>query len=276
MKKVLSLGLAAMMLMGALAGCGGQGGTGSYTDLSMIEGVELGVEQYGVAFRKGSDMVAKVDAISAELFKDGTIAELAEKYDQKDSIVTEFKASTDSNPTGDSDWEYIKNKGKLIVGCTIFDPMNYKDDNGNWVGFDVEYAQAVCKKLGIEAEFKVIEWDTKEMALETKAIDCAWNGMTLTDAMLNAADCTGAYMRNFQVVVVKDAKTFTSLESLKGKTVAVEAGSAGEAAAKANDNLSGKLTPVEDQAAALLQVKSGAADACVIDYVMAKAMLQKK
>lgn len=275
MKKVISLGIAAMMLIGALAGCGGKG-TGSYTDLSMIEGVELGVEQYGIAFRKGSDMVAKVDAVSAELFKDGTIANLAEKYDQTDSIVAEFVPSADSNPTGDSDWEYIKSKGKMVIGCTIFDPMNYKDDSGKWVGFDTEYAQAVCSKLGIEAEFKVIEWDTKEMALETKAIDCAWNGMTLTDAIRNAADCTGAYMKNFQVVVVKDSKTFSSLESLKGKTVAVEASSAGEVAAKANAVLSGNLTPVEDQAAALLQVKSGAADACVIDYVMAKSVLQKK
>ncbi|MBQ8752644.1 MAG: lipoprotein, partial [Clostridia bacterium] len=128
MKKLLSVLTAVLLLAGCLAGCGGN--AGSYSDLSMIEGVELGVEEYGIAWRSGSDMVAKVDAISAELFTDGTIKAIAEKYDQTDNIVTTFVPSTDSNPTGDSDWEYIKAKGKLVIGVTLYDPMNYKDENG--------------------------------------------------------------------------------------------------------------------------------------------------
>lgn len=272
MKKILATILASVLCLCLLAGCSGGG---SYSDLSMIEGVELGIEEYGMAFRKGSDMVAKVDAITADLFADGSIAEMAETYDLTDSLVTEFVASTDSNPSGDSDYEYIKNKGTMVIGITDFDPMNYKDENGEWIGFDTEYAKAVCAKLGVTPEFKEIVWENKELELETKSIDCVWNGMTITEAMLNAADVTGAYIKNYQVVVVKDAETFTSLESLKGKTVVAEAGSAGEKAAQADANLSESYKAVESQADALLQVKSGQADACVIDYVMAKSMLSK-
>ncbi len=273
MKKYLALLCALLMLVGCFAGCGAS--EGSYSDLSMIEGVELGVEEYGIAFRAGSDMVAKVDAISADLFADGTMKTIAEKYNQTNNIVPAFTASTDSNPAGDSDWEYIKGKGKMVIGVTVYDPMNYQDANGKWIGFDTEYAEAVCAKLGVTAEFKIIDWDSKEMALQTKDIDCVWNGMTITDALLTAADITGAYMKNYQVVVVKDAETYTSLESLKGKTIVAEGGSAGQKAAQADPNLSVGFKPVDDQAAALLQVKSGAADACVIDFVMAESMLSK-
>ncbi len=273
MKKMLALLCAVLMLAGCLVGCGAS--KGAYSDLSMLKGVELGVEEYGIAFRTGSDMVAKVDAISADLFADGTIKAIAEKYNQTDNIVEAFVASKDSNPAGDSDWEYIKAKGVMVIGVTVYDPMNYQDAEGKWIGFDTEYAEAVCAKLGVTPEFKIIDWDSKEMALQTKDIDCVWNGMTITEAMLNAADVSGAYMKNYQVVVVKDAETYTTLESLKGKTVVAEGGSAGEKAAQADPNLSVGYKPVDDQAAALLQVKSGAAEACVIDFVMADSMLSK-
>lgn len=270
MKKILCVLTAVLLLMGCLTACSN---TGSYSDLSIMPGVELGVEEYGIAWRTGSDMVAKVDAITADLFADGTIKAIAEKYDQVDNIVPTFTASADSNPSGDSDWEYIKAKGKLVIGVTLYDPMNYKDENGKWIGFDTEYAEAVCAKLGVTPEFKIIDWNSKEMALQTKDIDCVWNGMTITEAMLNAADVSGAYMKNYQVVVVKDAKTYTSLASLKGKVIAVEDGSAGETAAAADENLSVGMKEVEDMASALLEVKSGTADACVIDYVMAKSVV---
>lgn len=280
MKKLLALFTAALMLC-CFAGCGAEDNTststasGSYSDLSIIEGVELGVEEYGIAFRKGSDLVAKVDEISAELFSRGKIAEIAKTYDLTDSIVSEFKASEDSDPSGESDYDYIKAKGTLVIGITNFDPMDYLDADGKWIGFDADYARAVCEKLGVEPEFKEIVWENKLMELDTKSIDCVWNGMTITDEVLNGADVTGAYIKNYQVVVVKDADTFDSLASLKGKTVVAEAGSAGEAAAKDDENLSASYKAVESQADALLQVKSGQADACVIDYVMAKSMLSK-
>lgn len=140
--KLLCLMMAILMCVFAFTACGDKKDQKSYADLSMIEGVEIGVEYYGIAFRTGSDMVAKVDAVTAELFADGTIAAIAEKYDQKDSLVPEFVASTDSAPAGDSDFEYIKGKGVMVIGVTDFDPMNYKDKDGKWIGFDTEYIMA--------------------------------------------------------------------------------------------------------------------------------------
>ena len=281
MKKLLAMVTVGIMLF-CFAGCGASksnnesgSGSASYSSLSMIDGVELGVEEYGIAFRKGSDMVAKVNEITKELFSDGTIADIAKTYDLTDSLVPEFKADDSTASSGESDLEYIKGKGKLVIGITNFDPMDYKNADNEWIGFDADYARAVCKKLGVEAEFKEIVWDNKLMELDTKSIDCIWNGMTITNEVTEGADVTGAYIKNYQVVVVKDSDKYTSLESLNGKKIVAEAGSAGESAAKEETNLSKGYKAVESQADALLQVKSGQADACVIDYVMAKSMLTK-
>lgn len=277
MKKLLAILTVAATLF-CFAGCGSkksESGAGAYSSLSMLEGVELGVEEYGIAFRKGSDMIGKVDEITEELFQSGKIAEIAKKYELESSLVAEFKAADKAETASNSDFEYIKNKGTLVIGITNFDPMDYKDANGEWIGFDADYARAVCEKLGVKAEFKEIVWENKLMELDTKSIDCVWNGMTITDEVTIGADVTGAYIKNYQVVVVKDADKYTSLDSLSGKAVVAEAGSAGEAAAKEDKKLSKKYKAVESQADALMQVKSGQAEACVIDYVMAKSMLSK-
>ena len=183
-----------------------------------------------------------------------------------------FAGCGDKKTATDSDLEYVKNNGKLVIGITDFDPMDYKDANGEWIGFDADLARKVCEKLGVTAEFKVITWGQKENELNTKSIDAIWNGMTITDAIKNVADVSGAYMTNYQVVVVKDAK-YTTVESLAGQTIVAEQGSAGESAIQANATLSKSYKPVESQSDALLQVQSGQAAACVIDYVMAGSML---
>ena len=130
-----------------------------------------------------------------------------------------------------SDLDYIKGKGKMVIGYTVYEPMNYTDADGNFTGFDTELATAVCEKLGVEPEFVEINWDTKVVELDAKSIDCIWNGMTLTD------DHYGEHRlpprptsKNAQVVVVKDGTDYTSTADLVGKTVVAEAGSAGEAA----------------------------------------------
>ena len=100
---------------------------------------------------------------------------------------------------------YIQNKGTLVVGITEFAPMDYKDDSGQWTGFDAELAQLVAQRLGVEVEFVVIDWGQKVNELNSQAIDVVWNGMTLTDGVQNAMTCTPAYCRNAQVVVVPAA-----------------------------------------------------------------------
>ena len=275
MKRIIALLLAVMMLF-AVASCAetktNDDSQSAYAELSIMKGVELGVEEYGIAFRQGSDMVAKVDAISKDLFADGTITTIAEKYDVKAQLVPEFKAAEGQTVEGDSDWEYIKNKGTLVIGVTDYKPMDYMED-GKWVGFDAEYAEKICEKLGVTAEFKEIVWENKLLDLDTKTIDCVWNGMTIKEEITNVADVSGAYMKNYQVVIVKDADKYTDLASLKGKKIVAEAGSAGETEALANENLKEGYKAVESMADALLEVKSGAADACVIDYVMAASLV---
>lgn len=184
------------------------------------------------------------------------------------------KANTDAATTKAAtqlDSEYIKAKGKLIVGITDYAPMDYKDKDGSWTGFDAEFAEAVGKKLGVEVEFIEIDWDNKFNELNTKSIDCIWNGMTITDEVTNNTSCTNAYAKNEQVVVIaKDkADSYKDVASLAGLNIAVETGSAGESAAKDN---SLKYTSVKNQTTALLEVKAGSADACIIDSTMADTM----
>ena len=161
---------------------------------------------------------------------------------------------------------------KLVIGYTIYEPMNYLDDAGKLTGFDTEFAEAVCEKLGKEPEFVEINWDTKFPTLDADQIDCIWNGMTISDEVKANCLVSKPYVKNAQVVVMaKDAvANYTTVESLKGLKFTAEAGSAGETAIKDN-GLDENYTPVAAQTDALLAVAGGQADACVIDITMAKA-----
>ncbi|MGN1329378.1 MAG: transporter substrate-binding domain-containing protein [Eubacterium sp.] len=200
------------------------------------------------------------------------------------SVISIFAAcSKDTNDTADdtsanndtatvSDLATIKENGKLVIGITDYEPMNYKDkETGEWTGFDTEYAQAVCEKLGVEAEFIVIDWDNKFLELDAKTIDCIWNGMTITDEVKLNASVTDAYVKNAQVVVTTEEvmANYTTLAEMTDLAFTAEAGSAG---AGALDDAGIAYTAVSDQAAALMEVASGSSDACVIDLTMANAM----
>lgn len=173
-----------------------------------------------------------------------------------------------------SDLAYIKDKGTMVIGYTVFEPMNYTDEDGNFTGFDTEFAEAVCEKLGVEPEFIVIDWDNKFIELDARTIDCIWNGMTITDEVTNNASASDPYVKNAQVVVMKSdvVGNYTTVDSLKGLSFVAEAGSAGADAIEEYE-LDPDYTQAGDQAAALLEVMSGAADACVIDLTMANAMV---
>ena len=174
--------------------------------------------------------------------------------------------------SSESDVAYIKDKGTLIVGITDFAPMDYKDDNGEWIGFDADMAKKVADSLGVEVEFVEIDWDNKILELDNKSIDVVWNGMTLTSEVTNAMECTNAYLNNAQVVVVsKDkAEDITSAEAASSLSFAVESGSAGEAAASENGF---DYVAVKSQADAVMEVAAGTSDACIIDLLMAGAMV---
>ena len=176
-----------------------------------------------------------------------------------------------SKAASDSDLAYIKGKGSLVVGITDFAPMDYQE-NGEWIGFDADMAKAFAASLGVKAEFIEIDWDNKVLELNNKSIDCVWNGMTLTDEVTKTMSCGDAYCNNAQVVVVAAdvADQYQDVDSLKSLAFAVENGSAGMDAADEN-GLS--YTAVDTQAKALMEVASGTSDACIIDLLMAGAMI---
>lgn len=179
-----------------------------------------------------------------------------------------------------SDWEYIQDKGTLVIGYTVFAPMNYTDDNGEFVGFETEFAKAVCKELGIEAKFQLIDWNSKETELKSKNIDCIWNGMSITDDRKANMSISTPYMNNKQVMVVKaeNAAKYSDKANIAGAKVVAEADSVGEEVVKGTDETPANeafkdavYTPVDSQAKAVMEVAAGTADIAVIDYIMSIA-----
>ena len=181
-------------------------------------------------------------------------------------------SNTAENTETESDLAYVQEKGTLVVGITEFEPMDYQNADGEWIGFDADMAKAFAESLGVTAEFQVIDWDNKVMELDGKTIDVVWNGMTLTDEVTSAMECTNAYCNNAQVVIVPSdvADQYQDVDSVKGLSFAVESGSAGMAEVQA---LGATYTEVSDQATALMEVASGTSDAAVIDSLMAAAMV---
>ncbi len=172
----------------------------------------------------------------------------------------------------ESDLAYVQDKGTLVVGITEFEPMDYKDEDGNWIGFDADMAAAFAESLGVDVEFIEIEWDNKELELDAKTIDVVWNGMTLTDEVTEAMECSNAYCNNAQTVILPAdvAGDYETAEDMADLIFAVEVGSAGKEQVEA---LGYEYTEVPSQADALLNVKAGTADAAVIDLLMAAAMV---
>lgn len=183
-------------------------------------------------------------------------------------------AAPASSAAADSDLAYIQSNGKMVIGYTVYEPMNYTDADGNFTGFDTELATAVCEKLGVEPDFVEINWDTKIVELDAKSIDCIWNGMTLTDEIQSNAACTKAYAKNAQVVVMKSDADYSSTADLVGKTVVAEAGSAGESAIQDDESLSqADYVSKSVQTDCLMEVAAGTADAAVLDLTLATAMI---
>ena len=190
------------------------------------------------------------------------------------STAASASSAASGSTAAGSDLDDIKGKGKMVIGYTVYEPMNYTDADGNFTGFDTELATAVCEKLGVEPEFVEINWDTKETELAAKSIDCIWNGLTLTDDREENMACTEPYVKNAQVVVVKDGTEYTSTADLVGKTVVAEAGSAGETTIQEDENLAqADYVSKSVQTDCLMEVAAGTADAAVLDLTLASAMI---
>ncbi len=200
--------------------------------LMIVEGLDLATEQYGIAARKGSGLIKKINQALIDLKVAGTVDTLADKYGIKSELCIDTTIQVaELTEAEKADWDYITSQKKFIVGYTLFAPIAYKDDNGTLIGFDIELAKAVADKLGLTVEFQEIEWNSKEALLEAKSIDCIWNGMTITEERLAQMEISIPYLNNKQVAVIRkdDKDRYTSKESMKKAIIGAEAGSAGEA-----------------------------------------------
>jgi polar amino acid transport system substrate-binding protein len=203
----------------------------TYSDsLMVVEGLTLATEKYGIAARKGSGLAKKINAALIELAKDGTVDEIAEEYGLKSEICIDKNANVaDLTADEQADWDYLVGQGKFIVGYTLFAPIAFEDNDGNLVGFDIELAKAVAEVIDLDVEFKLINWATKEAELESKTIDCIWNGMTITPEREAAMEITIPYMNNKQVAVIRkaDKEVYKSTDDMAKAIVGAEDGSAG-------------------------------------------------
>ena len=175
---------------------------------------------------------------------------------------------------GKSDVEAVKEANKLVVGVTVYPPMDYVDDeSGEWVGFDAELAQMFAKSLGVNCQLVIINWNNKVAELNSKQIDLIWNGMTASDELGEQIDFSVSYAKNAQVAVVKKGSTLTK-DGVKNAKIAVENGSAG--ATVAEETIKGtninKVTAMVD---ALNEVKAGTSEVAIIDITMAQSIIGK-
>ena len=184
----------------------------------------------------------------------------------------EAPAEAPSDSPVKTDMEYVKDKGVLVVGITDFAPMDFKNEAGEWIGFDADMANAFGEYLGVKVEFIEIDWGSKIMELDAKNIDCVWNGMTLRPEVTEAMECSKPYCNNAQVVIVPAdvADQYQDIDSIKSLSFAAEDGSAGE---EVLESMGCTVTPVLAQADALMEVKAGTCEAAVIDSLMAAAMV---
>jgi polar amino acid transport system substrate-binding protein len=171
-----------LLMAGAMIGEGT-----SYPDLTYTD--RLTEEEYGIGCRKGSDLAQYINCVLGDAYQSGTMQKLAQQYGITEELLVPQQEVT-FTAGEDSDVSYIQQKGTLVVGITEFAPMDYKDENGQWIGFDADLAKLVAERLGVEIQFVVIDWGQKINELDSKAIDVVWNGMTLTDGVMSAMACT--------------------------------------------------------------------------------------
>ncbi len=200
--------------------------------LQVVEGLTLSTEKYGIAARKGSGLIKKINGALIALANDGTVDALAEKYGIASELCIDKTATVEELTEAEmADWNYITSQEKFIVGYTLFAPIAY-EENGELIGFDIELAKAVAEKLSLTVEFSLIEWNSKEALLEAKSIDCIWNGMTINEERLAAMEISLPYLNNAQVAVIRkeDAAKYKTTADMSDAIVGAEAGSAGESA----------------------------------------------
>lgn len=276
MKKLFVLILSFITVIGgtfAFSACNGnENGTMIVKDLILVK------EEYGIAGRKQDKaFVSEINNALIELCKNGTLKSVAEKYGlQSDVAVTESTV----NPLADAEdesFEKIKQSGKVIIGYTVYAPIAYTDEKGEFVGFDIDLAKETIKyiseKCGTElkVEFQLIQWSAKEANLNEGTIDLIWNGLTIDDGRKENMCISVPYLYNNQVAVIRvadEAKYTKDTSTFASAIMGYEKGSAGEDVAL-NNNFGKEKLSFKSQLDAFNQLKAGTVDIVIIDSVMA-------
>lgn len=168
-----------------------------------------------------------------------------------------------------TDWEYIEKNGEMIVGYTLFEPIAYNEGT-NLTGFDIELARLTGEKLGINVKFQLIDWDSKEMELNSRNIDLIWNGVTVTDERKENMEFSMSYLANNQVAVIRksDSTKYTkdTIFSVENTKYCAETGSAG---ADVLENNSKDYAKAKDMVTCLTELNANTSDVAIMDSVMA-------
>ncbi len=267
LKKILAIALAALIASAMLAGC-----TRSY-DKTVVLDEDLGKEQYGIGFRNEDIALglAVRDAFE-EMIADGTAEDISNKWFGEDVILDGVVIEETTAAEDDDSLQKVLNKGTFVLGLDdSFPPMGYRDDENNIVGFDIDLAEEVCKRLGVKLVVQPIDWNSKELELSSGNIDCIWNGMSITDERVEKMFIPMAYIANSQIIVVGDGSGIASKADLKDKVVGLQAGSSALDALESDTatyESVKKVVEYADNVTAYMDLKAGRIDALVIDSVV--------
>ena len=289
--KILTAALAAAMLCASLSACGktndatettaASGSDNKTTEKYTVLSEDFGAENYAIGFRRGDDALAKkVSDILAEMTADGKAGEIAKKWFGSDVMLRDPEYPRKLNEEkGDASLQYILDKGELILGLDeTFPPMGYRDANGDIIGFDIDLATEVCSRLGVKLKLQPINWDSKEMELNGKTIDCIWNGMSITDERINGMDLSTPYIANKQIIIVKSDSGISTKADLAGKTVGAQQGSSAVDAISAEPDVKASFGSLNEYASndeAFLDLKAGRIDVLVVDEVYGRYMISQ-
>lgn len=273
LKRIIAVLLAALMLCAVVCGCGGKGGEKKYTVLED----RLAAEEYGIGFRKEDYALGmKVQGTLDEMIEDGKFAEISEKWFGEDKSLADAEYYAEVDATDDS-WEKVEQAGVLKLGLDdSFPPMGYRDEDNNVVGFDIDLATEVCNRLGIELKIQPIDWDSKEFELNSGAIDCIWNGMSVNDERLEAMFIPKAYIANSQIIIVPEDSDIKTKDDLAGKVVGLQKGSTALDALMADPihEQVKEIPEYPENVSAFMDLQTGRIDALVIDEVVGYYLLE--
>ncbi|HHU51377.1 MAG TPA: amino acid ABC transporter substrate-binding protein [Firmicutes bacterium] len=191
-----------------------------------------------------------------------------------------FTFSGCGNQQKEDSWKEVQKKGEFVLGLDdSFPPMGYRDENGEITGFDIDLAKEVCARLQINLKVQPISWDAKEQELNTKNIDCIWNGLTITEERKKTILFSEPYMDNRQILVVRADSKLNSLSDLAGKRLGLQAGSSAmdalNGAPEFKDHLA-EVVEFDDNMTALMDLEMGGLDAVLMDEIVARFYIQQK